>query len=155
MIPIRLIAYGVGALLAVSAVTWVVHSYNEGLREQGREEVRKQVADAKKAADELQRQKEDFWRAQTDEARKNATERDVTIRSLAAAASTPSNSLRDALASLSRQASTATAEANAKSTIALAAILNDCQASYRELAEKADRHVNDIKTMQEAWPTNK
>jgi hypothetical protein len=152
MIPVRLIAYGIGAALALSAATYAVHSYNEGLREQGREEIRKQVADAQKAAEALAREKEAFWRAQTDEARKNATERDTTIRSLAAAAGNSSNSLRDYLASLSRQAPGASSEANAKSTIALAAVLSDCQTRYRELAEKADRHVSDIKTMQESWP---
>ncbi|UGQ45071.1 DUF2514 family protein [Massilia endophytica] len=149
---IRLLAYGAGALILLTAATWAIHSYNEGLREQGREEVRRQYAAALAAAKELAREKEKFWHQKTEEARKNANERDITIRNLATAAGASSSSLREYLSGLSRAAAGATADANRNSTVALAAVLDNCQTRYRELAEKADRHVNDVRTLQEAWP---
>ena len=39
-----------------------------------------------------------------------------------------------------------------ESATALTAVLQQCAERRRELAEIADRHVNDIQTLKEAWP---
>lgn len=140
----------IGALALVTM--WGVHMFLEHERDIGRAEVQalwnKQIATDQAAA----RVKTAELAAQADEARKNGADREQTIRTLATATGSASNSLRDTLAAIRGGVPSASQEALAKSTTALAAVLTDCQGRYRELAEKADRHASDAKTLDEAWP---
>lgn len=86
------------------------------------------------------------------EANQHAQALEQTIKTLSAATSAVSGSLRDTVNNISRGVSTASIDALRQSTAALATIFNDCQDRYRGMAEKADRHANDVKTLTEAWP---
>ncbi len=86
------------------------------------------------------------------EANNHAQAREQTIKTLSVAAGAASVSLRDAIGSISRGASTASVDALRKSTATLATVFNDCQGKYRAMAEIADRHASDTKTLTEAWP---
>lgn len=106
------------------------------------------------AAKDLARLREHDWTTQRNQAIENANSRDQIIRTLAAGSASASLSLRDTLAAISRGVPDASVEALRYSTTTLAAVLQNCQSEYRELAEKADRHSSDTLTLNQAWPTN-
>lgn len=140
----------IGALAA--GAVWGIHEFLEHEREIGRKEVRAQW-DGQTARDrEAARLREADLIKQRDDAVKQRDEREKTIRNLAAGSSAASVGLRDTLNAISSSVPTASIEALRQSTTALSAVLNECQGRYRELAEKADRHANDAKTLEEAWP---
>jgi hypothetical protein len=58
--------------------------------------------------------------------------------------------LRDELASLKSRSQSDSPEA--ERTSAIGELLAECSEAYRSLAERADRHVNDLRLLQEAWP---
>lgn len=104
------------------------------------------------AATQAAKAKEEALTKQLQEAQNAATQREQTIRSLSAAAGAASNSLRSTLENISRGVPAATVDALRNSTSTLAAVLNECQDRYRGLAEKADRHASDVRTLTDAWP---
>jgi hypothetical protein len=142
----------IGALAA--GALYAVHQFLEHERDIGRQEVQARW-DAQQAADErAARAKEAAFAKQLQEATKNASDRDQTIRALAAASGGANLGLRDTLAAISRGVPSATADALGKSVATLSAVLAECSGRYQSLAEKADRHASDVKTLQEAWPQN-
>ena len=104
------------------------------------------------AAEKAAHEKDIANAKQIQDAQNAATVRDNTIRALASAASASSNSLRDTISSISRGVPAATLDALRQSTVTLAAILGECQGRYQRMAETADRHSSDVKTLQDAWP---
>ena len=85
------------------------------------------------------------------QAQSAAALRERVLRADAAGSRSALDGLRDAAAEALRTASASTDACIATATTAselLIAVSNE----RRELAEKADRHVSDIKMMQEAWP---
>lgn len=141
-------------LALVAGICWGAHQFLEHERDIGRNEVRaeyaQKLADAKDAA----RAREKELTDQRDSAINERNQREQTIRSLSAAAGASANSLRDTLAGISNGVPSASVDALRKSTTTLASVLGECQDRYRELAEKADRHASDAKTLSEAWPTS-
>lgn len=106
------------------------------------------------AAKDLARLREQDWTTQRNQAIENANSRDQIIRTLASGSAGASLGLRDTLAAISRGVPDASVEALRHSTTTLAAVLQNCQSEYRELAEKADRHASDTLTLEQAWPAN-
>lgn len=156
MIPdrYRLLVFGValaGAVASSAAAGWLANGWR--LDAQHAAEIAGRDAELA-AAKELGRLRERDYNHNLQQATANATLRDQTIRTLAAGSASASNSLRDTLAAIGRGAPDATADALRQSTTALAAVLDECQSRYRELAEKADRHASDTLTLQQAWPKN-
>lgn len=137
--------------LAAGAV-YGVHQFLEHERDIGRQEVRAEYADKLAEAKEAARKREAELTTQRDEAVSYANERDQTIRTVAAGGAAASVGLRDTLAGIRNSVPSATVETLRQSTATLATVLGDCQARYRELAEKADRHASDSKTLSDAWP---
>ena len=60
--------------------------------------------------------------------------------------------LRDDLAALRTRLATAPGATCINAAAALGDVLQQCSDDYRALAETADRHVSDIRTLREAWP---
>lgn len=89
---------------------------------------------------------------QRDRAIAERDEREKTIRNLATASGNASLSLRDTVNAIRASVPSASIEALRKSTDTLGTVFNECQARYRELAEKADRHANDVQALNEAFP---
>lgn len=142
----------IGAL--AGGVVYGVHQFLEHERDIGRQEVQARW-DAQTVLDkEAAREKEAGFAKQLQEANKNASDRDQTIRALAAASGGANNGLRDTLAAISRGVPSATVDALGKSVTTLSAVLAECSGRYQSVAEKADRHASDVKTLQEAWPKN-
>ena len=96
--------------------------------------------------------KEIAYEKRIQDARNAAVLRDQTIRSVAAAASSSSLSLRNTIASISRGVPAATIDALRQSTRTLGAVLDQCQDKYRSVAESADRANTDKQTLIDSWP---
>ena len=140
----------IGALALYGA--YEIHVFLLHERELGAQAI--QAAwDKQKAADEKAAQeKEALWTTQIQEANGHANQRDETIRVLADATGNANLRLRDALAAIRASVPSATPETLGKTVTTLSAVLQECTGRYRELAEKADRHASDVKTLEEAWP---
>lgn len=150
--PYRALAVGVAALLAMAVAGGAGWAAN-GWRLDAAHRADIAARDAQlAAAKDLARLREQDWTAQRNQALENANSRDQTIRALAAGSAGASLSLRDTLAAIGRGVPDASVEALRHSTTTLAAVLQNCQSEYRDLAEKADRHASDALTLEQAWP---
>ena len=149
-LAIEIALFGLAALF----VLYEVHRFLEHERGIGRAEVQakwdKQTALDKDA--KIAREKE--FADQLAQATKNGAEREQTIRTLSAAAGANLGGLRDTLAAIRSGVPSASIDALGKSTATLAGLLAECSGRYQGVAEKADRHASDVKTLQEAWPRN-
>lgn len=103
---------------------------------------------AKEAADK----REQELSAQVQEAQANGLKREETIKALAAAVGKSSDSLRNTANAIRLGLPLATVEAARTAADAFAAVFTDCQGRYGALAERADGHANDVRTLEEAWP---
>ena len=139
-------------LAVVAALIWASHSFLEHERDIGYQravtEYQQKLSDAKDAA----RLREQALNAQLQEARNAGAQRDQVLQAAAAATVAASGSLRDTLTHLRSGLPGTSATSLAHTADTLAAVLSECQDEYREVAEKADRHANDARTMTEAWP---
>ena len=103
---------------------------------------------AKEAADK----REQELSAQVQEAQANGLKREETIKALAAAVGKSSDSLRNTANAIRLGLPLATVEAARTAADAFATVFTDCQRRYADVAEKADGHANDVRTLEEAWP---
>lgn len=106
------------------------------------------LLEAKEAADK----REQELSAQVQEAQANGLKREETIKALAAAVGKSSDSLRNTANAIRLGLPHATVEAARTAADAFAAVFTDCQRRYADVAEKADGHANDVRTLEEAWP---
>ena len=90
--------------------------------------------------------------ARFQEAQNAAKYREITLRNDAAGARAAADGLRSTTARLRSEISELSATTAALRTAAAYTVLDSCTDRYQQLAETADRHVNDIKTLTEAWP---
>jgi len=148
------VAEMLGALALLAGICWGVHEFLEHERDIGRNEVRAEYAQKLAEAKDAAKIREDELRAQRDDAVNKGNDREQIIRNLAASGSASSVSLRDALAHIGVGVPSASIEALRQSTTTLATVLTDCQGRYRAVAEAADRHANDAKTLSDAWPVD-
>jgi len=88
-----------------------------------------------------------------DAAIKSAESRAAANRRAAVDATVAADGLRDELAKERARLATSTCESVTKYATTLNTVLDQCQAEYRAVAEKADGHAADAKTLTEAWPT--
>ncbi len=103
---------------------------------------------AKEAADK----REQELSAQVQEAQANGLKREETIRTLAAAVGKSSDSLRNTANAIRLGLPHATVEAARTAADAFATVFSECQRRYADVAEKADGHASDVRTLEEAWP---
>ena len=103
-------------------------------------------------AETAAREREAAMTRQLQDAQAAGALREHTIKTLSVAANTASVSLRDTLGAINRGVPTATIAALRQSTSTLSSVLDDCQNRYRTVAEAADRHASDAKTLTDAWP---
>ena len=106
------------------------------------------LLEAKEAADK----REQELSAQVQEAQANGLKREETIKALAAAVGKSSDSLRNTANAIRLGLPLATVEAARTAADAFATVFSECQGRYGALAEKADGHANDVRTLEEAWP---
>lgn len=85
-------------------------------------------------------------------AQNEAKQREQILRGVINAAATESNGLRNDLDAMREQFDYLSRDAIAQRATAVASVLGECSKRYAELAEKADRHASDVKTLMAAWP---
>jgi len=88
-------------------------------------------------------------------ARDDATAREIKLQTTAAAAGTAAAGLRNALNTIRSSLPDNPASPSPEPARTLAELLGNCAEDYRGVAEKADRHSSDARTVIEAWPAAK
>ena len=140
----------IAAVIAAAVVAWnhfIDYEQNIGYQKAVAEYNVKLLA-AKEAADK----REQELSAQVQEAQANGLKREETIRTLAAAVGKSSDSLRNTANAIRLGLPHATVEAARTAADAFATVFTDCQRRYADVAEKADGHASDVRTLEEAWP---
>ena len=92
------------------------------------------------------------WRKEKDDAEKTAKQREDALQSDLATAAATADRLRNTVGALRANLVTAAQPAIVETASALADVFEQCQSDYREMAEAADRHASDVKTLMDAWP---
>lgn len=157
LIPLWAKALVVAALLALAS--WAVHTYNESLREDGRQE-RQADWDADNAQKVLElaafneesRRIEQRRQSIATEAQNAAQSQIQLARKDAADTRLAAGGLRDDLAAARAQLASATDAARAKYSAAVDTVFTDCTRRYSEMAEAAQGHAIDSLMLQRAWP---
>lgn len=85
-------------------------------------------------------------------AQNEAHKREEGLRLAADNARRESDGLRNDAENLRLQLEAGTREAAIDRAAAVATVLGQCAARYQVLAERSDRHVNDLRTLIDAWP---
>lgn len=148
LIPLRLVLIVVATVAALFGWNAFL-DYEQGIG------YRKAVAEYNVkllAAKEVAAQQEKAMQAQIKEAQDNGLKREETIRTLAVAVGKSSERLRDTANAIRLGLPSATVEAARTAADAFATVFSECQGRYGALAEKADGHANDVRTLEEAWP---
>lgn len=135
------------ACLALAGILAFTHfaAYRKG-KNDVRTEWNASVATANEEARRLERARQ----SAADAAGRAAASREAGIRADAARARSAVSGLRDELAALRGRSQSCPSEA--ERTAAVGELLQQCAQAHGELAERADRHVNDLKLLLEAWP---
>lgn len=143
------------AVAAIALVAGLIFAWNVFIKHEQNIGYQKAVAEynvkllaAKEAADKLEQE----LTTQVQEAQANGLKREETIRTLAAAVGKSSDSLRNTANAIRLGLPNATVEAARAAADAFATVFSECQGRYGALAEKADGHANDVRTLEEAWP---
>lgn len=137
---------------AIGALLWGIHVLDQSRQQIGYDRrvaednaaLIKAQGEALAAERELNRKLED--------ARNEATKRDQTIARNAAAAGLAVEQLRHELAPHRDRLPGDPAGAGDPRSGALAELLGDCAERYRGMAEAADRHASDARSLSEGWP---
>lgn len=131
-----------------------IHMGLEHERDIGRNEIRAEYAKQLQEAKDAARLREKELTDQRDKAIENASNRDETIRTLAARSGVSSNGLRDTIAALGNSMSSATADALRQTARTYGQLLATCDSEQRSMGEEADRANSEKRTLIEAWPRN-
>ena len=110
--------------------------------------VEQQAVEARYAA---LKQKE-AWIKEKEDAEVNAVLREAQLRSERDRAVAAGRRLRDDIATLRTRLPNAIPSACLATADTLAGLLDQCQQEYRAMAEVADGHASDARTLMEAWP---
>jgi hypothetical protein len=148
--PAAIKALLIAAVVVALGFAWngfIKHEQNVGYQKAVAEYTVK-LLEAKELAD----QRERALSAQVQEAQANGLKREETIRTLAAAVGKSSDSLRNTANAIRLGLPNATVEAARTAADAFATVFTDCQRRYAAVAESADGHANDVRTLEEAWP---
>ena len=132
-------------LLAFNA--FIDHQQNIGYQK-AVAEYNEKLIDAKNAADQRERD----LKNQVKEAQDAGLKRVETIKALVAAVGRTSAGLHDTTANIRLGLPGLALDAARQTADTALALFGECQERYGRLAEKADGHVNDVQTLEAAWP---
>ena len=143
------------ALTAAVVVVVLLWAYNEFIEYQQNIGYQRAVAeynqdmiDAMDAADQRERE----LTQKVKEAQDEGLKREETIKTLAAAVGRSSAGLRDTTSTIRLGLPGLAVDAARQTADTALALFGECQERYGRLAEKADGHVNDVQTLEAAWP---
>jgi prepilin signal peptidase PulO-like enzyme (type II secretory pathway) len=136
----------VGAVVAALAFSHL-YVYRKGKHDEKLDHVA-----AVAAANEDSRRLERARQSRADQAASIAAGREAGIRAAADRAGDAVRKLRDAITA--RNLAEESGAAAAKRAATYGELLGQSATAYRELAATCDRHVNDVRLLLEAWPTD-
>jgi len=138
------LALAAGFLAGLAAGWWAQDGRIDALKNQHAATLAQSKAAAAQTETQLLKAVQD---AQT-----QAVFRAKVVRRDARASADALERLRDDLARVRAAALAATPPACPEPRPALGELLAECAAELRDVAEKADRHVSDVRTLVDAWP---
>jgi hypothetical protein len=97
---------------------------------------------------------ENRWKKEKEDAEKDAAARESKIAADLSAAVAAARRLRDANAALQSRLADAPRSAAVDAAAAIGELLGTCTEEYRDMADKADRHASDVRTLTAAWPSS-
>ena len=139
-------------IAAIAAVIFGVQRFLAHEQDIGYQRAVAEYAVKEKAAKEQALEKERFLRQQVSEAEANAQKRYEEKRAVIADAAAATRSLRDTIADQRSKLATVAADACRQTASAALTVLAECASAYGDMAEKADGHADDVRTLSEAWP---
>lgn len=151
--PYKLLIECLAFFALIGAVALGIHKFLAYEQQIGYDRAVAEYTAKQLEAEKYARATEQRLNKQLEEAQNAATARDKTISASVASAASTSASLRGTLNDLRNGLPDATAAAARATAVALTGVFGDCQDRYRWMAEKADRHASDVRTLKEAWPT--
>jgi predicted nucleic acid-binding Zn-ribbon protein len=107
---------------------------------------------ASKAAIEQARETEHKWNEKLNQERDNAAKREQAIRADLSNARSTIGGLRNEMSATSRRISEAPSSSCPDAAATIGELLTQCSEQYLDMAEKAQRHISDVKTLIESWP---
>lgn len=113
---------------------------------------RAELAQAGLKAEQEARETERQYQKQLQEAQHAANTRVQKIRADADSARAAADILRDSIAAIAGQLPAATPDASRDTAATSLQVLGECADQYRAVAEAADGHASDVRTLMEAWP---
>ncbi len=138
----------IAAAVVVAALLWAYNYQQDIGYQRAVAEYDKKLVDAQNAADQRERE----LKNQVKEAQDAGLKREETIKALAAAVGRTSAGLRDTTANIRLGLSGLAVDAARQTADTALVLFGECQERYGRLAEKADGHVNDVQTLEAAWP---
>jgi len=150
--PYRLLAGAMAVVLTLLAIFALGWSHGAGDVQARWDKAKAVQMNAAIAAEREARAKERSMNQKFQEAENAATEREKKLRADYAAAHAAARGLRDTVAAVRGELPAATADACRSTADAALAVLGECSDRYREVAEAADGHASDVRTLTEAWP---
>lgn len=138
--------------ITLAGTHWKVYKLGEASANSEMVQERKANADVVIKAQSELRLKEQQWNTQQIQERNNAIIRESQLRTEASNAHATNDSLRSQLTDTARRFGSLTQGSAVNTGITLTELLNQCSTEYTDLAEKADRHTSDIKTLVNTWP---
>lgn len=151
IIPRWALLAAVVALAAFAGVQTVRVATAQADAAQAREQVATMQAAIAQANTEAA-QRVAAMQTQVTKAQNDAKKRETELRAAAAGAAAESDGLRDDIARYRDTLASATDAARTDRAAAVASVLGHCAERYQVLSERADRHVNDLRTLIDAWP---
>lgn len=142
----------VGSLVIGAGVA--LHGFLEHERDIGRNEIRAEYAQKLQEEKDRAKKREDELSGQVADAVKKGNDREITIRTLAAANSNASIGLRDTTAGIRNSLSSLSADALRSVASAYGNVLTECQSRRGEVAEAAERLNSEKQILIDAWPQN-
>jgi hypothetical protein len=145
------IPYALSALIAALFVWWVQELHIDRIEAEHAAYVAQ--AEAHAAETELAKlAKETYWKEDVAHAELEANKRIAKTEADLRAAHAAAGKLRGDVSALQSRLASASREAVLESAAACGELLARCAERYRDVAEAAERHAADVRTLSEAWP---
>lgn len=151
-IPYLILISGVAILLIVTVFYFLGWSRGGNEVQAEWDKAKTKQLDVAIAAERANRDKEQSMEQKLNEAQNAAIARENALHADYVAAHTAVLGLRDTVTTLRGQLSSAPLEACRVTADLALKVFGDCTDQYREVAEAADRHASDARTLSDAWP---
>lgn len=152
LMPYKTLLEALAFAALIAGIAFGVHRFLSHEQDIGYQRAVTEYQAKQLAAEQAARAREQALQNQLKEAQDAAATREKTIQDAASAASVAAGSLRDTLANIRNRLPATAVDACRKTADTLAAVLGQCQDRYRDLAQRADGHASDVKTLTDSWP---